>query len=459
MFKTVKIVAMIASIGLLTACGGGGGADESIAADVSPDVQMSVGVQVDTLGTVSSVSGYATPAMIRSRYGFNELASTPEAQGSGQLIAVISAYNNPDLAENLSVFSKHYNLPQCDVVKTVYTKLPTGYYTANISKPALGANCTIQVVNVDSFGRFNPNKLPTSPATWTAESTMDIQWAHAVAPSASILVVQTASDFADAMGHGAKFASETAKADVVSMSWGQREKSIICPRKPGTAIQYDKLCSDSETAKKFWTARSKLFTGNATYVAASGDTGVPMWPSINPNIMAVGGTVFSSTIPDTGWANSGGGLSVSFTATPAQYAITKQTQRAVPDVAYGAGTRVAVYIKPNAATGKPDSACVATFGASKCGWYSGTGTSIGAPQWAGIVAIANATRLAAGKTKINYLNTLYTDIATVPGAYAVAFKDVTAGNTIYNKTTVGYDMVTGLGVPNTASLVTYITAK
>lgn len=454
--KKVLLATAIASAAMLTACGGG---SSGVAADVSPDVQMAVGVQMETLGTVDSVNNYQSPAAIRTRYGFDPLVATPESQGSGQLIAIVSAYNNPDLAENLRVFSARYNLPQCDVVPTVYTQQASGYYSANVSKPTVGANCTIQVVNLDSFGRANPNKLPTSPATWTSESTMDIQWAHAVAPSASILVVQTASDFADAMGYGAKYASETALADVVSMSWGQKEGSIICPRKPGTTIQYDPACSDAETAKKFWTARTHLFTGSAAFVAASGDSGVPQWPSINPNIMAVGGTVFSSNMPDTGWANSGGGLSVSFNATPAQAFVTKQTRRAIPDVAYDAGTRVAVYIKPNAATGKPDSTCVANFGADKCGWYAGTGTSIGAPQWAGLIAIANATRISNNKASINFLDTLYTDIAVVPGTYATSFKDVTYGNTIYNKTAVGYDMVTGLGVPNAGVLVNYLAAK
>lgn len=449
--KVFNSILAVVAAAALSACGGGD------YASVPADIQVDAGVQVETLGTVASVANYMTPAKIRTRYGLDLLPNTPEAQGSGQLIAIVSAYNNPDLAENLQVFSAQYGLPQCDVVQTVYTQLPTGYYSANVAKPTVGGKCTIQVVNLDSFGRANPNKLPTSPATWTSESTMDIQWSHAVAPQASILVVQTASDFADAMGYGVQYASNV--ADVVSMSWGQKEGSIQCPRKPLSTEKYDPSCSDSETAKKFWTARDAYFTGPATLVAASGDSGVPQWPSIHPKIMAVGGTVFSTSTPDTGWANSGGGLSVSYNATPGQMAITNRPQRAIPDVAHNAGTRVGVYIKPNAATGKPDSTCVANFGASNCGWYAGTGTSVGAPMWAGVVAITNATRMASGKAKIDFLNTLYSDVATVPGNYVTSFKDITTGGTIYNKAAVGYDLVTGLGIPNTSALVSQLAAK
>lgn len=457
--KVRLLSVVLATASLLAGCGGGMEATIGATADVvSP---QAVEPEATVLGSVSTAGLYMTPQQVRTRYGFDGLSTTtPAAQGSGQLIAIISAYNNPDLVANLAAFSAKYNLPQCTEVKTVYTMGEDYYYKANVSKPAPGAQCTIQVVNVDSFGHATKSVPQGGPATasWMMEASMDIEWAHAIAPQASILVVQAPSIFVGALGFAANYASVKAKADVVSMSWGINEASQICTRKPGTTIKYDPTCDDTAFSAKYWQSVSKVFTGDATYVAASGDRGVLQWPAISPATLAVGGTVASGAF-DTGWAGSGGGVSKSFPATTQQAAHTGSQYRNVPDVAYDAATSVAVYIKPNAATGYADAACVKASGADKCGWYGGRGTSAGAPQWAGIVAITNAMRLAQGKASINYAATLYGDVAAVYGNYVSMFSDVKTGSSAYNTAKDGYDTLTGLGVPQATNLITYIASR
>lgn len=430
---------------VLTGCGGGYG-----------DSEETMELTVEPLGSVSTSTAYLSPSQVRTRYGFDGLPNTPAGQGSGQLIAVISAYHNPDLANNLKGFSEKYNLPQCTTVTTEYTTLPSGYLGANVSHPAVGEQCTFQVINVDSLGR--PSKLvPQSGkavANWAFEATMDIEWAHAIAPQASIVVIQAPNNLISGMGFASKYASAVG-ANVVSMSWGANEAGVVkCARRPGQpTVQYDPTCSDIQLAATYWSSMSKQsFTGNATFVAASGDQGKLLWPSITPTVLAVGGTVAGTSI-DTGWSGSGGGVSTSFTAPSWQPAISYTTNRAVPDVSYDAGKAVAVYITPNAYTGWADANCVTANGAANCGWYGGGGTSAGTPQWAGLIAVANAMR---GSPITGVPSKLY-DIALVPGQYAVSFGDVLTGGTATYQAKTGYDFVTGLGVPNASVLINYLT--
>lgn len=445
------IAAIIATTLGVVACGGGG--DPTSLA--SEDTNVEAMATVETLGTVTSAAIYLSPAQVRTRYGFDGLPATPAGQGAGQLIAVISAYNNPDLSENLNTFSTKFNLPQCAVVNTVYSKLPSGYTGANVYKPAATDGCHIQVVNVDSFGRATKNVMTTSSPDWNAESSMDIEWVHAMAPMASIIVIQAPTNFVDAMGNAAKYAGSIG-ANVVSMSWGANESSIQCLRRPAQpTVKYDLKCDDAVTAAKYWSSSARsYFKGNATYVAASGDQGKLMWPAISSDVLSVGGTIYNATY-DVAWFGSGGGVSMSFNAPAWQQTLTGVPNRTVPDVAYDAGTAIAVYIKPNAKTGYPDTRCVSSNGAANCGWYGGGGTSAGTPQWAALLAIANATRLADTKLPVNYTQSLYS-IASINGNYTQAFGDVTSGNTAFFTAKVGYDYVTGLGVPNAATLVGYL---
>ena len=438
----------------LSGCGGGNLA-ESAPTEIAS-------AQTQPLGQIASSGLYLSPAQVRTRYGFDGLPDTPEAKGSGQLIAVVGAYNNIHLADNLRAFSARYNLPQCKVIETVITEAPGQYPSLNINHPKPGDGCSFQVISLGANGKplskASLAHLPTGAvaSAWTGELSMDIEWIHAMAPQASIIVVQAevpmvATIMGVLMGAGDI-------ADVVSMSFGADERSYQCPRRPGQpTVKYDPNCSDSAQEAKSWSAFNgyAFRNGKTTFVAASGDQGVTQWPSIAPAVLAVGGTVAGSSM-DTGWGGSGGGVT-SLPAPVWQPVFSGSSNRTVPDVAYDAGTAIAIYLTPDAAYGWADASCVKANGTANCGWYGAGGTSAGAPQWAALAAITRAMRLGAGKPAIDISSSLY-GVASVPGMYVTAFGDVLAGNTRYNATKRGYDMVTGLGTPNASVLVNYLNA-
>jgi hypothetical protein len=122
--------------------------------------------------------------------------------------------------------------------------------------------------------------------------------------------------------------------------------------------------------------------------------------------------------------------------------------RAVSDVTFNANPNTGQYL------------AVMPQGSTAVGWYSAGGTSLATPQWAGIIAIANALRAQSSLAPIGASQPTLYGLATHSGSYASTFLDVTTGNdgsctTCYAET--GYDPPSGLGSPNAASLLTALT--
>ena len=213
---------------------------------------------------------------------------------------------------------------------------------------------------------------------------------------------------------------------------------------------------------EFWgeSAYDSIFTTPAghtgvTFVAASGDSGAwygPMYPSVSPNVLAVGGTTLtlaadSTYGSETGWSDSTGGFSGydsdwrTYEPEPSYQTATLQAAglsygvRTTPDVSFNAdpNTGVAVY----------DS--VPYSGQS--GWFEVGGTSAAAPAWAGLVAIADQGLATGGKGALSGTQ-VQTDLYALPSS---DFNDITTGFNGYYATS-GYNLVTGLGSPK-ANLV------
>jgi hypothetical protein len=192
-----------------------------------------------------------------------------------------------------------------------------------------------------------------------------------------------------------------------------------------------------------------------TYLAATGDNGAGVsWPSVSPNVVAVGGTTLtysgSGTRSEVSWSGTGGGTSA-FSATPSYQnsavpGMGNVAHRTVADVAFNADPASGQYVVTIAP------------GSSTQSWFSVGGTSLSTPQWAGLMAIANATRGVAGKAAMGAPHgLLYQQIASTPGTYASVFADVSKGSdgTCASCTAKsGYDPLSGLGTPNVGSLVT-----
>ena len=369
-----------------------------------------------------------TPAQIRAAYGLPTLpvpgtAITPAMAamlGAGQTIYIVDAYHDATALSDLNLFSAKFGLPTCS--NTWISP------SATLPLAAPPASCTFAAVYSTTTGTMT-STAPVYNSTWAPESKLDVQWAHAIAPLARIVLIEMPSSMSTAILGANTLAGKLGKG-VVSMSFGSAEAGW------------------SSTVDRY-------FTGTGmTYVAAAGDSGSQvLWPAVSPNVVAVGGTSLnwsgSGTRYEAAWLKTGGGMSA-YEALPAyQSGVTTAgggalARRAVPDVSFNANPYTGEYV----ALTLPGKATV---------WSAYGGTSIAAPQWAAVIAVANAMRAANGKTTLGDIHaTLYKSIAAVPGTYAAALGDVvdgTNGTCATCRAGAGFDQATGWGTPNSAKLL------
>ncbi len=310
-----------------------------------------------------------SPAQMKAAYGF----STSNTAGSGMTIAIVDAYDLPTAENDLNVFSQQFGLPACTTANGCFTKVnQTG-----------GTN----------YPRYN--------AGWGLEIAMDIEWAHAIAPGAKILLVEAKSNsFANLLA-AEDYAA--AHANYVSNSWGGSEFS--------GEVSYDSHFSHA---------------GVAFFVSA-GDAGLPAeYPSASSNVISVGGTrlTFDSNgnlLSETGWSGGGGGCSLYETATAAQSGFSEYGQvncagkRATPDVSLDAD--------PNSGAAVYDSSNYQ----GQHGWYQVGGTSLSSPMWAGRAAVYGGL----------------VDAGFVYGN-SISYRDITSGNNGAACLT-GFDLCSGRG--------------
>lgn len=354
-------------------------------------------VVVDATGAplaTTTPAGYS-PAQMRAAYGFNQFTGT----GAGQTIAIVDAYDDPTIANDLTVFKTQYNISGCNLTKV---------------------------------NQSGGTKLPRVNSGWAQEISLDVEWACAIAPDAKILLVEASSASLSNLLAGVDYAAKN--ANVVSMSFGGGDTG---------SSSYD----------------FHFNIPGKSFVASSGDTGNgTSYPATSPFVLAVGGT----TLPldsngnrignETVWSGSGGGISTSESEPGYQTAFPIPStggKRGSPDVAYNADpqTGVAVY----------DS----TPNAGSSGWLVFGGTSAGAPQWAALIALTDAgrgTSLAPLATSNANYSPFYN--AAQSSVYASNYLDITTGT---NGTcgsictaTSGYDFATGVGSPRVATLIPYL---
>ncbi len=230
---------------------------------------------------------------------------------------------------------------------------------------------------------------------WAQEESLDVEWAHAIAPGASILVVEAAPSYSTSQElqnllGAVNAARNTPGVVAISMSWG-----------------FNEMPNESSYDSTFTTPSGH--TG-ITFIAASGDSGVVEYPSASPNVLSVGGTTLNLSSSggygsETAWSSTGGGYS-QFELEPSYQEAVQQTgARATPDVAFDGdpNTGVEVYSTPP--------------GSSKGSWQVVGGTSVGAPSWAGIIAIVDQGRALAGKGSLDG------PTQTLPALYAAPSSD------------------------------------
>ncbi len=363
------------------------------------------------------LSSSYSPQQIRLAYGIDQIAfGTIQGTGAGQTIAIVDAYDDPNLVDSsngnfaisdLARFDQEFDLPD----PPRFTKL--NQYGTDIGGSTVGA-----APSLDPAGAGNPR------GNWEAEEALDVEWAHAIAPDASLILVECNSASSQDLYTGVAMAADLPGVSVVSMSWGSAESS-------------SELASDGVLT-------TPSGHQGVTFVAATGDTGSPGdYPAASPNVVAVGGTSltinwFDTYAGETAWSGSGGGTSQDEEEPAYQEGVQSTGMRTIPDVSFDAdpNTGVAVYDSYNNGTTTP--------------WSQIGGTSLATPCWAGLIAVADQGRVAEGGT------TLDGPSQTLPALYALPasdFHDITTGDNGGFSAGPGYDEVTGLGSPVASSLV------
>jgi subtilase family serine protease len=320
-----------------------------------------------------------SPTAIRTAYNLPAY-SLGQAQGS-QTIVIVDAFDYPSAVADFNSFSATYGLPQ-----------------------ETGDGSVLQVV-------YAKGTKPVYNAGWSQEAALDIQWAHAMAPSAKIVLVEAASNSNADLLQAVDVAGTIPGVRQVSMSWGSGEFS-------------GELAYDNHFA-----------VSGVVYFASSGDSGGKViWPSASSKVVSAGGTSLminlSGTVTETGWSGSGGGTSRYLPRPAYQNAVQGAvgSSRGTPDVSFDAdpNTGVSVYWQG--------------------GWYVFGGTSVASPSLAGIFNLAATTNGFAANSTAE-LTTVYGSMsasAINPGA-ANDFRDIVSGSAGKNRCKTGYDLVTGIG--------------
>jgi subtilase family serine protease len=349
---------------------------------------------------------------MRTAYQVDSLISAGY-DGSGHTIVIVDAFQNPNLVAQVAFFDTFYGLPAINLTQVAPDGL-TPYVTNDLNMRG-----------------------------WAEEISLDVEWAHAIAPGAKIVLVLAKSNMDADILSALKYAVDNNLGEIVSMSFGENES-----------------CLDSDTQSAWHDVFAAATTKNITLFASSADQGAALptcdgesWvkavssPASDPLVTGVGGTElraadyclvslgcdptanppFGTYLSEIVWNEgptgdfqaffgateaTGGGFSVVFDEPPYQQGtIHGGKQRAVPDVGYNAAILhgVLTYLDiPGVAVG----------------FYRFGGTSAGSPQWAAIAAIANQR---AGK-QLGFLNSAIYQIGKVNKASAASFHDITVGN-------------------------------
>ena len=373
------------------------------------------------------------PYQMRHAYNIDTLISDG-FDGHGRTIVVVDAFQAPTLVGDLNFFNSFYGLPSLNGL-------------GGPADPSLG-----------TFTQVAPDGLGPPNSGWAQEITLDVEWAHAIAPGANITLVLAKSNSDVDILSATQYAVDHDLGDVITQSFGENESCMD----PALVAQQHQMFADA-TMK------------GITIFASSGDDGAAQSncdgtaavkavssPASDPLVTAVGGTELHAARyclavlgcdptanPDPGtyegeivWNEAGigatgGGFSVVFDEPSYQEGtIHGGKQLGVPDVSYDAAVLHGVLVR---------------YGG---GWYLFGGTSAGSPQWAAILGIADQR---AGYN-LGFINRALYHIGQARSHYAASFFDVTSGNNSLPGVQgfmagPGWDPTTGLGSPKTGQLV------
>ena len=365
--------------------------------------------EVQSNGTTSPIPGYyaETPASLACLYGLTKttsycnpivLSNSNDAGGGSKAIALVDAYDYPTALNDLKAYSAKFGLPI--PTSSTFTVAWPG------SKPSPDPNCAI-------LGGFN---------CWATEAALDIEMAHAAAPRAHIYLVEAQSNsFVDLFAAVTKAVKlvQAAGGGEISMSWGGGEFS-------------------SEASFDSYFDANKVVA-----FASTGDSEGTQYPSVSPNVVAVGGTTVTRSPytldfeKEISWEDGGGGVSFYEPLPSFQSSLANELpMRGVPDVAADANPRTGVWVYDSYEN---------TYNGSLEPWNIFGGTSVASPLVAGIVNHAGLFSASSAKE----LSLIYSTAAT-PAAYGADYRDINYGTCGFYDgwyAGKGWDPCTGNGAP------------
>jgi hypothetical protein len=344
-------------------------------------------------------SSALTPAQFRNAYDLGAIrfssgsSSSVSGDGSGQTVAIVDAFDDPTIASDLAAFDARFGLS------------------------APGSFLKIDQRGKQITGSPNIN----SDAAWAMEISLDVEWAHSVAPRAGIVLVEADSSAWSDINAAIHTAANYPGVSVVSMSFGISENA------------FNPVAAGYDTAFAQPSGHNPV-----SFVAAAGDDGAlgygtaPSWPASSPYVLAVGGTTLNLTsgsqyLSETAWAGTTAGNSLYEAQPTYQLGVQNSGHRQVPDVSLDADPKTGVAVLSTSSHG------------SGSGWFQVGGTSLAAPAWAAFLAIADQGRA------LNNLPTLGQAQADV---YTVSRSSFNTVRSAFNPTAVvtkSLDPQTGLG--------------
>jgi subtilase family serine protease len=320
-------------------------------------------------------------------------------EGQGQTIVIVDAFGSPSMASDLKTFDAQMGLPNPPSFKVI---TPAGPITTN------PANCTA------TYSPTGPD-LCSDYYGWTDETSLDVEWSHAMAPKANILLVETPMTETEGVTgfpqivEAENYVVNHHLGNVITQSFGANEQTFSSPgqiyslrsaylnaARHGVTV----LAGSGDQGSTDGICDPSSGCANPEDVACCSSTRTISWPSSDPLVTSVGGTQLhldaagARTAPDTvwhdlsstvgvpgpvyTWGSSGGGRSAVFSRPQFQNSVagTVGDSRGTPDIAMSAAVNGAVDI-------------YATTDPSVAGWAIVGGTSEASPLFSGVVALAD----------------------------------------------------------------------
>jgi len=375
-----------------------------------------------------------TPVQYRTAYNLNPLYARG-VTGQGKTIVIVDSYGSPTIRNDIKVFDKQFGFPDPD----------------------------LQIVKFGNVPPFDPTNA--TQVGWAEETTLDVEYAHSIAPGAKIVLAETAvaetegvTGFPEMM-NAEQSLINAGVGDVISQSFGATENTF-----PGFSQgNYSSLLNLRYAYKD-------ALAHHVTVLAGSGDAGatdyesdgatlypyrVNSWPSSDPLVTSVGGSQLyldnagNRLQPDSVWNDGfgagGGGVSAVFPRPLFQIGVrgVVGSHRGTPDISMSAAVNGGCWVYWSFA------------GTGGAAWYIIGGTSEATPIFSGIVALADQV---AGH-RLGLINpALYLLGAASQHGVNTGLVDITTGNNSFAGVTgytaaPGYDLASGWGTINAAKFV------